>query len=464
MYKYFNGLLVRILKSEKGVTAIYFGLAMPVFLGFAGLAFDASMWYMERRILQSTIDSATLSAAYSDRNGGTADNMLTAAKSSAEINNYSVGGSKTLVVNSPPTSGRFSGQSGYIQGELTAPARGFFSAAFGVSSPTISTRATATVLTNGTACMVALNQTADKAIELSGSANIDMNCGVASNSDSSQAAYLNGNVTISAEPAISADGDVYEGGSSSVADDTEIIPNNGDVKDPYDNIEVPIDVGCDITFGNGPSGTLSGNVSSPFITEITDPGGTVVGYELEPGRYCGDFPIDGETVELQPGQYVLENADFDVNSSGTSLTGDAVSIVLTGDSPADIGQIDIQGGNINIQAISPTDRSTGTVTGVSPAYDGVVFYVDKNAPFAATGNDTHLINGNSNIIIDGSIYIPSQLIDYLGSTGNSATCQQVIASMIKVSGNTNTTITNSTAACEALGAKSALIQLVLLVE
>lgn len=464
MIKKYLKTIKRLKKNERGVTIVYLAVAMPVFLGFAGLAFDASLWYMERRILQSTVDAATMAAAFSYHNGGSDTDMLTYATNSASTNNYTVSGSNTLAINEPPTSGNFNGQAGYIQGVITSPGTSLFSAAIGFQPPTINVSATATVTNNGEACMVALHETADKAIELSGSATVDMDCGVASNSNSNEAVYLNGNIDISAEPAISADGDVYEGGSSSVAADTEIIPHNGDVSDPYADIVAPSN-GCDVTFGNGTSGTLAGNTSSSFIAEDLDGDGNGLGtYTLQPGTYCQDFPIDGLEVTLAPGQYVLDGADFDVQSSGTILTGDAISIVLTGDNPADVGQIDIQGGTIQLQAITPTDRADGTVTGVAEAYEGVLFYVDRIAPFASTGTDTHLINGNANMILDGSIYIPTQMIDYLGTTGNNTTCTQVIASMVKVSGNTDTTIANTTSNCVALGGSAATIDLVLLVE
>jgi hypothetical protein len=137
---------------------------MPVFLGFAGLAFDGSIWFMERRWQQSNVDAAVMSAAYSHFNDGTDAQMLAAATASATDNNYTVGGDFTLVINSPPISGDFETLPNYVQATMSMPGEGWFSSAFGADPVIISTTATAGILSNGEACLVALHETADGAM------------------------------------------------------------------------------------------------------------------------------------------------------------------------------------------------------------------------------------------------------------------------------------------------------------
>ena len=166
---------------------------MPVFLGFAGLAFDGSIWFMERRWQQSNVDAAVMSAAYSHFNDGTDAQMLAAATASATDNNYTVGGDFTLVINSPPISGDFETLPNYVQATMSMPGEGWFSSAFGADPVIISTTATAGILSNGEACLVALHETADGAMSFGGTSSTTTNCGLASNSDSDTSVEAKGN-------------------------------------------------------------------------------------------------------------------------------------------------------------------------------------------------------------------------------------------------------------------------------
>lgn len=468
MFKEFRNKIERFKQNQKGVTAVYFGLTLPIFLGFAGLAFDASIWFTERRVLQSTVDAATLAATYSHYYDQTSAEMLTAATNSAADNGFTVGGSYTLTINSPPTSGNFANQVGYVQGNMTMPADSFFSGIFGTTATTISTFATAASVVEGEACMVALHESEAKAIDLSGNAFIDMDCGVASRSNNDQAVYINGNLDISADPAISAAGYIYQGGSSTVHEDTDLRAGVTDIKDPYENLTVLTDpAACSVDFntiGNSLAAAAADAAYSAYVIEETDPNDSsiVTGYTLEPGRYCGDFPIDGETVVMEQGFYILDDADLDINSSQTNLSGDGIAIILTAINDADIGNISIQGGTINLQAHTSGDFD-GTNSEAEKAYAGILIYQDRDAIYP-TNNNTNVINGNANMILDGGFYIPSQPLDYLGTTGNSSTCTQIIAATIRVSGNTDTVIANTTENCVAMGGKAATLELVLLVE
>ena len=65
---------------------------MPVVAGFAGLGFDATLWFMEKRQLQSVTDSSAITAAYALSKGETDQNILLAAINDVGLNNFQVGG------------------------------------------------------------------------------------------------------------------------------------------------------------------------------------------------------------------------------------------------------------------------------------------------------------------------------------------------------------------------------------
>lgn len=462
MFKKLYTLWAGIKECNSGVTAIYFGLAIPVFLGFAGLAFDGSIWLMERRVLQSTVDASTMTAAYSYVNDGSSTDMTTAATIMAAENNFVVGGANTLVVYNPPIIGDFTTEPDAVQVITTMPADGFFSAAFGADAMTITTMATAMPVLIGQACMLSLHESEPQALTFQGNNTTTMNCGAHSNSTDDQSIYVNGSPDITVNPALSADGDVdFRNGEI----DGQTLSNQGHVDDPYADLEVPtIYQNCTPGIGvqfvsSGPDAvrTLADAAAISGNTHVSESGGV---YTLEPGRYCDGFPIDGENVVLSPGTYILDAADFAIN--GGSLSGVGVTIILTGTYPApvtDMGEFKITGGTVDLVAPYPGDLSAA-----EQDFAGVLFYQDRNAPYPTTGSD-NLIAGNANINISGAVYLPTQPLDVRGTLGtNGGACIQLLASTLSFSGNDAIVIENDTTTCNNLGVEQPELEYVLLVE
>lgn len=469
MKKYMRKLLRQVGASEEGVTIVYFALALPVFFGFAGLAFDASLWFMERRMLQNTADAAVMSAAHSKFNGGDISDMTAAANYDAGVNGFTVGGGSIMTVNSPPISGAFAGSSNYVQVIATEPADGFFSAVLGVSGVNVVTAATAGITTIGGGCLVALHPTADQAISLSGSATINLDCGISSNSDSDQSIYLNGNVTVSAQPALTADGDIYQGGSSTLDPATALRPDSGDSSDPFSDLEIPgmngvasdpaVEDTCsaektDYSFPNN----ATDQADDPFYDSGTDT------YVLTPGRYCGGLALTMNSatkgsVSFEPGIYIMDAGDFDIGAQAI-VSGDGVTIILTADDPANIGNMDVNGGAA-IDMSAPTVDDLATASPIIQEYAGVLVYQDRRADYDDSSNS---LNGNNNMTFSGAIYFPSQELVYNGTSGSTGGCTQIIAATVKINGNNDTAIVNNNAACLAMGINTTEVTLVTLVE
>lgn len=444
----FGKLVRNITKSERGGTLVYFALAMPVVMGFAGLGFDATMWFMERRILQNATDAAAMAATYSLSKGGDGDNLTAAASTDSARNNFPVGGQNIMVVENPPTSGSFAGQSNYVMVNTSMPAAGYFSAAFGMNQGTIDTSATAGILAVGEHCILALSDTRDQAISMSGSAVITLDCGIASNSNSSQSIYLNGHVEVTADPSLQAFGDIYEGGSSTLNIPNPIQPFSQKVEDPYSDLTVPSSpTACTETNYDFPKNN-SQRSSDPYW----DSGKNA--YVFPPGRYCGDFDLSlnsstkGDII-LEPGTYIIDGGDFNIGSQ-SNIQGDGVTIILTADDPSNIGNMDINGG-ADVDLSPPT---TGD-------YTGVLIYQDQAAEYAENANT---INGGSNMALNGAVYFPSQEVRFLGNSGNSSGCTMLIGDKVTFTGNNTTTITNDDAVCTALGVKKPARTIVTLVE
>src|SRR5271155_4816837 len=54
----------RLLRDDRGVTAMLVAITLPVLLLFGALAIDTGAWFTTKRQIQSAADAAALSAAY----------------------------------------------------------------------------------------------------------------------------------------------------------------------------------------------------------------------------------------------------------------------------------------------------------------------------------------------------------------------------------------------------------------
>jgi len=82
-------------------------------------------------------------------------------------------------------------------------------------------------------------------------------------------------------------------------------------------------------------------------------------------------------------------------------------------------------------------------------FAGIALYQDRRAPDC---NNCNKINGNSGSIIQGSIYFPSQELEYNGTGTTSAICTRFIGRRLNFSGNSATSNKfASLADCAAFG-------------
>ena len=69
-------LITRLLRDEEGSYLLYMTVAIPVFIGFAGLATEGGLLLYNHRTLQSAADAAAYSAAIAYSNDTTTDTDL----------------------------------------------------------------------------------------------------------------------------------------------------------------------------------------------------------------------------------------------------------------------------------------------------------------------------------------------------------------------------------------------------
>jgi len=405
MWYNFRELMMRVKRSTNGATLVYFALMLPVIVGLAGLGFDATLWFMEKRQLQSVADSSALAAAYSMSKRKTSQEILGAAIADAGGNNFVVGAENTLVISSSETDDFYDDDhEGSLKVTVRRPADRIFAGVLGLDQNYIESEATAAIVKSGEHCILALDKTRSRALEFTGSSNVNINCGVSSNSSSNEAIYLNGTATLTANPSAQAYGDIYKGARATLNTPNPIQPFSQRTLDPYgpegENLQVPV----------SPAACTATNV----MIHKGDP-------SPDPGRYCGKFTVLAQAnVVLEPGVYIIDGGDFTVKG-GATITGTDVTIILTGATPADIGTVKINGGAI-IDLTAPHEEK----------WEGIVFFQDPAAQYEKGQNQ---FLGGAQMTINGAIYMPSQEIRYSGGSATTSGCLQLVGAKVTFSGN-----------------------------
>lgn len=258
---------------------------------------------------------------------------------------------------------------------------------------------------SGDPCILALNRTARKTLDLTGGSSISApNCGVFVNSSDSEAVNLTGGATISADITC------VEGGIKALAEN--ITPpadfTCGVTPDPMANFQPPAFSGCD-------------------YTDFESSGGLTVA--LWPGVYCGGIKLTGGTrAFFRPGTYVLKDGWLETTGGG-DFEGEGVTFYVTGTD----SKIELSGGAV-INLSAPT---TGP-------FAGVLFYQDPNSSPGLTSK----LSGGGELYFEGVVYFPTQELNVSGggTTSNTSPFTWYIADSFLYSGGSTLVINSDSAA------------------
>jgi Flp pilus assembly protein TadG len=408
-------------RDTRGAVIIWFALATPAFLGLAGLGMDVSTWFMERRIMQSAVDTAALAASHALAEGGGTTEAQAAANDSLAQNQFGLETADVFTVVTPPTSGPNAGDANAVEVVLRRKANLYLVSRFVGDGVNIRTRAVGAVSASGDICVLGLDESIDSAVEFRGTSGATLNCGIASNSRSDKAIHIGGTTDVVATSAQTF-GDIYIEGSAT------LLPNNAPlqsyapaVTDPYGpdglDLQVPVLGVCDPApvFG-GPPGTA---------------------YTVDPGHYCGDFLITKKDITFNPGTYIIEDGNLEIKAHSTAF-GDGVTFILTSDVPDNVGTV-VFSSSADIDFTAPT---TGP-------YAGIVIFEDPiAAAYDSSGNPyQHEVVGGATTSIKGAIYAPSREIRFAGGGGGATQCLQLVGRKVTVTG--NAVINNDPSACGA---------------
>ncbi|MDQ2901569.1 MAG: hypothetical protein M3Y07_17500, partial [Acidobacteriota bacterium] len=149
---------------------------------------------------------------------------------------------------------------------------------------------------------------------------------------------------------------------------------------------------------------------------------------INPGTYCGGINVSGSrTVTLNSGLYILKGGGVQLSGS-SSFSGTDVSFFNT------------SGGGYAYAGIHFSGSTTTTLTApASGAMSGILFFGDRAAP-AATSN---AFSGSSGSKFEGTLYFPTEHLDYSGSTGLGAAYTVIVARTLTFSGSTSLTLNDN---------------------
>jgi hypothetical protein len=425
---------IELVRDRRGALLATTAAALPVIAGFAGLGIETGMWYSDKRDLQTAADAAALSGAF-ERVRGNPGGLQTAARYEAQRNGFALVTGNTIAVNNPPQAGSRAGDTKAVEVVLTRPHSLLFSKLLIPGDVTIAARSTAAVATTGEACVLALDRTANAALNNQGSATIKMDgCVMASNSISNNAIEMTGSAIVSAYSLWTVGG-TDTGNSASVTLARPATTHAWELEDPLANFDMGSVPSC------GPN--------PPYETDFHHRVATI-----NPGVYCGGLHFTSNSdITLKPGRYYVADGDFQVDGTSklrcdcTNPT-DGVTIILT-KKTGSIGRFDIAAG-ADVQLRAPADPTN--------PFRGVLFYQDRSAPVNTTG--INKFNGGATMKLEGSIYIPQQGVEFQGNNSESRTCTQIIARTVSFTGNAYIDNTG----CQAAGVQPVAVTQARLVE
>jgi hypothetical protein len=407
--------LKKLWRDKRGNALVIAGAALPLVLGSAGLASDTIQWALWKRELQRAADSAAIAGVYAIvQDEGSRTNVTGAVDKDLTYNSHV--GITTTRTAGQPTSGSYTSDIYAVQVSLAVQKKLSFSGMFMNFVPTISATATATITPSGKYCVISLEDTPTTGITATGNADVDMGCGMITNSTSMTAAVATGSSEVHASP-IAAVGGIAA--SNNWASGTVLTPFTLAQEDPFASVPPPSTFptsNCPAYRQNNPNDTHT------FTASDANTSG------LPSGTYCvGGLDIQGTTAFPDNSTIIIDGGSMDIGAQA-HVSCSRCTFVLTSRTAStnanSIGNVNINGG----AELDLTAPSGGT-------YAGILVYQDRRAQDGTNANQQNTINGNSDSTFQGAFYFPSQQVTFNGTAGMTTDCMRLVARRVLYSGN-----------------------------
>jgi Flp pilus assembly protein TadG len=398
-----RNLFKRLERSKSGNAAMIVALGMPALIGGAGFAVDTAQWYMWKRELQHAVDQAAIAGAWALTNEDSAANYETRAQQE-----YAINLSKTAEFADEEPSVSLAGFAGGTDNSVVVTATASkplpFSSFLTGTAATIRASAQASFAEGGTysACLVSTAEDGT-GTSIGGNAEVHAQCGLAALSCDDDAIEIDGSATVDTQ--------------SIVACGTITAPEENEDQ-VTENVNTLEDIYKDLVPPDNPT---------PRSYACTGKGKNAQA-SLLPGTYQG--LVVSCTTTFGSGIYVIDGGVLDL-AANYNVTGLGVMFVLKNHARIKFG------GNGNGNSINMTPMQESDFIGTPYAADAdkyagmLVFEHRDNEP----SNPGHQLNGNSNSVMEGIVYLPSGTMTILGTADVTAQCLQISAHRIVIGGN-----------------------------
>lgn len=395
----------RLARCNSGNALMLVALGVPALIGGAGLAVDFSQWFLWKRELQLATDQAAMAAAWARTDSHTEDTYIdrgtqdyyanlaiTSSFASAPtfaIADYNNGTDNSVVVTASATK--------------SLPFSSFLT--HSAATIQVSSQATFAAGASYAACLKTIGSSGTT-LSVGGSANVIAHCGMAALSCSDDAIVIDGSATVVADSiATCGTANVPAANESAVHEDVH------GLTDDYADLDPPTD-------DTAASYQCIGNGSHAQASPTH-------------GTYNGGITVHCKTV-FGPGIYVINGGTLDLTGN-YNVTGTNVMFVLKNGATLKLGG----SGNGNTLTLTPMVSSQFTSSpyaysqALADRYAGMLIFEDHDS----NPTSSHIINGNSNSLIEGTIYLPTSDARVNGTADINSGCLQITAKTITVLGN-----------------------------
>jgi hypothetical protein len=412
--------------ARRGTVLVMFAVCLIVIMGLVALVIDGGLLRAEHIRVRAVADAAALAGAcqlyknYGSNNGADADGS--AAKSALAIaldNGYANDGTKsTVLVNIPPTSGRYAGLAGYVEVLITSKQDRYFSRIWSsdplyVRARTVARGAwvpfNASILSLDTGDKGAISVKGNGAFAASGAPALI-------NSSSSSALSVSGGGTFEVS-AVDITGS-YSGNGITGTITTGVHPT----PDPLAYLPAPGETGA-------PPIPAGGTVIKTSL------GGATYQYDLYPGTY-NNLPSfgNGDKVIFHQASSNGNGGIFYLASGG--LTSKSAQVVMAAGETGGLMIYNAGTGSGNpINITGNPDSSVNLSHLTDGPYAGLVLFQSRTL----TGDVT--IVGNGAFKLTGTIYAPAARIHVTGNGSAAGMGSQWIVRELYLGGNGSMDIT-----------------------
>ena len=409
--------LLLLHREERGQALVCVVAALSLLMIVAGLGVDVGYLRYQHGQMQKSADAGALAGAseYLYDSG----KVTKAAQNESAANGFSDGVNNiSVTVNSPPTSGTFNGQDGYVQVTVAQAQPNFFMRVAGFNTTAVSAMAVASSWGSASGCIYVLDPSDQDTYTASGSAIVSASCGIRVNSGNTKAFDNSGGACTTASPGgIAVVGNIDQ-------DTCGTTPQTGvaHFSDPLAGLAEPTGWTCPSsppTYPKECSYSQSGGLQCNSQPST----------EIQPGTYCGGITISAaaKTATFAAGTYILAGGGLTA-SGGVNVYSDGGVMFYNTTDPS------------NKAGYKPITVSGGTSTTLtaptSGTYAGILFFQDRNLP-STDLNKQNTISGGSTGAFTGVLYFPTTPLVYSGGGSTTSPYIDIIAWTLTISGSSS---------------------------